>query len=330
MRMDFIAALDPELAPAVRSLPEESSANWGDLQVLRADREQWRRQALAAVTNLSGVTTEDRVIPGPKGGPEVPIRLYRPSGARGPLPCLLYIHGGGMIAGSIVEADSGVQSIVGSVGCVAVSVEYRLTPENPFPAPLDDCYAALRWIREQASEIETDRDRIAVGGASAGGGLAAGLSLLARDRGEIPICFQWLIYPMLDDRNSTPSSRAITDPRVWNRYANLYGWGAYLDAEPGSDGISPYAAPSRATDLSGLPPAYIQVGSQDLFLDEDIIYAQCLLQAGVPVELHVYPGVFHGSEGAVPSAAVSVRMIQDRHDALERALFVAPFLVPTR
>jgi acetyl esterase/lipase len=226
-----------------------------------------------------------------------------------------------MVSGSVAEADLGVQHIVDAVGCVAVSVDYRLAPENPYPAPLDDCYAALRWTWQQARRIDVLESRIAVGGSSAGGGLAAGLALLARDRGEIRVAFQWLIYPMLDDRNITPSSRAITDPRVWNRDSNLRGWRAYLGAEPGSAGVSPYAAPARADDLSHLPPAYIQVGDQDLFFDEDVAYAQRLERGGVPVQLQVYPGVFHGAEGAVPSAAISVRMVADRLEALTRALF---------
>ncbi len=319
--MNFITALDPELAPAVQALAAESSINWDDLPAARTEWERESAQAAARLGDVPGVTKEDVSVPGPVEGDQVSIRIYRPPRADGLLPCLLYIHGGGMVSGSVAEADLGVQAIVDAVGCVAVSVEYRLAPENPYPAPLEDCYAAVRWTWQQARRIEVMENRIAVGGSSAGGGLAAGLALLARDRAEIPVAFQWLIYPMLDDRNSTPSSHAITDPRVWNRDSNLHGWRSYLGAEPGNAAVSPYAAPARADDLTGVPPAYIQVGDQDLFLDEDVTYAQRLARAGVPVQLQVYPGVFHGAEGAVPSAAVSVRMVADRFGALKRALF---------
>jgi acetyl esterase/lipase len=233
---------------------------------------------------------------------------------------ILYLHGGGYVMGSFEMDDAKFDRYCQDFGCVGVSVEYRLAPEHPFPAPVEDCYAALEWTHAQAAELGIDPTRIAVGGASAGGGLAAGLVLLARDRGDVPVAFQWLIYPMLDDRNRTPSSHAITDRRVWNREANLFGWRAYLGREPGSERVSPYAAPARATELSNLPPAYIPVGSQDLFLDEAADYALRLARAGVPVELHVYPGAFHGSELFAPAAALSRRMVADRVAALKRAL----------
>lgn len=321
--MNFIATLDPELAPAIEALPEESFSQWDDLPAARAEVAREFARIRADIPDLPGVVKQDRTVPGPEGAPDVPIRIYRSSEADEPLPCLLFIHGGGMVFGSIEEADLQVQRVVTGAGCLAVSVGYRLAPENPFPAPLEDCYMGLRWTRDHAGEIGADRDRIAIGGTSAGGGLAAGLALLARDRGEIPVCFQWLIYPMLDDRNVTQSSHAITDPRVWNREANLHGWRAYLGVEPGSGGVSPYASPARAEDLRGLPPAYIQVGTQDLFVDEDVTYAQRLMQARVPVELHVYPGVFHSSEDAAPQAEVSRRMIADQQAALRRILFPA-------
>jgi acetyl esterase/lipase len=321
--MDFIATLDPELARALEAVPEASDSDWDDLPAIRASMEEMRVQMRATLPDLAGVIKEDRTAPAAEGAPDVPVRIYRPADAETPLPCLVWIHGGGMVVGSLEGDDLDMQTVVDAVGCATVSVEYRLAPENPYPAPIEDCYAALCWTWERAGEIGIDPGRIAIGGSSAGGGLAAGLALLARDRGEVPVAFQWLIYPMLDDRNVTPSSHAITDSRVWNRDSNLHGWRAYLGVEPGSEGVSFYASPARAGDLSGLPPAYIQVGSRDLFLDEDMIYAQRLLQAGVPVELHVYPGVFHGSEGGVPDAAVSVRMVAERQDALRRALFPA-------
>ena len=159
--------------------------------------------------------------------------------------------------GQIQQDDPLLESIVDAVGCAAVSVEWRRPPEHPFPAPMNDCYAGLAWTHKSAAELRIDPQRIAVGGASSGGGSAAGLALLARDRGELPICFQLLVYPMPDDRNVTPASLAVTDPKVWNRASNLIGWRAYVGDAVGTEAVSPYAAPTRATDLSGLPPAYV-------------------------------------------------------------------------
>ena len=209
--------------------------------------------------------------------------------------------------------------IVDTVGGAVVSVDWRRTPEHPFPAPMDDCYAGLAWTHRHAAELNVDPERIAVGGASSGGGSAAGLVLLARDRGEFPVCFQLLIYPMLDDRNVTPASVTLTDRRAWNRASNLIGWRAYVGDAAGTDRVSPYAAPARATDLTGLPPAYLAVGDLDLFIDEDIEYAQRLQQAGVPTELHVYPGGSHAFESYAPASALARRFVRDRDEALVRA-----------
>jgi len=194
-----------------------------------------------------------------------------------------------------------------------------LAPENPHPAPVEDCYAGLVWTTVHAGELGIDATRLAVGGGSAGGGLAAGTALLARDRGGPALCYQMLIYPMLDDRNTTPSSYEITDVGIWDRATNLNGWQALLGDQAGTEGVSPYAAPARATDLAGLPAAYLDVGTADLFRDEDIDYAQRLMQAGVPVELHVYPGAYHAFE-----FALKARLTQTAHSlrmaALKQAL----------
>lgn len=317
--MGFIDRLDPELVPMIEATPAEGFFDWRDLAATRAAIDQMLAALAAGIPDSPRVAREDRAVPGLEGAPAVPVRLYRPRDAIGALPCLVWIHGGGYVLGTLAMDDGSMQDIVETIGCVAVSVEYRLAPEHPFPAPLEDCYAALKWAFDHADEIGIDARRIAVGGASAGGGLAAGLVLLARDRGEIAVAFQLLFYPMLDDRNVTASSRSISDPRVWNREANLFGWRAYLGGEPGGDGTSPYASPTRATDLAGLPPAFIPVGTQDLFLDEDVEYALRLARAGVTVELHVYPGAFHASEWFLPTAALSRRMLADRNDALKRA-----------
>jgi acetyl esterase/lipase len=221
VRMDFLDRLDPELAAVLQTLPAEGLANWQDLAGTRAGFEQLFATLTADLHDSPNVHKQDRTVPGPAGEPEVLVRGYRPVGATGPLPCLFWIHGGGMVLGNLAMDDFNVQHVVEAVGCCAVSVEYRLAPEHPFPAPIEDCYAALKWTHAHAAELGANPSRIAVGGASAGGGLAAGLVLLARDRGEVPVAYQWLIYPMLDDRNFTPSSQAITDRRVWNRESNL-------------------------------------------------------------------------------------------------------------
>ncbi|MGB5755692.1 MAG: alpha/beta hydrolase [Acidimicrobiales bacterium] len=263
------------------------------------------------------VTIEDVHVPGHDGDPDVLVRLYRRSGLGPAAPALYWIHGGGMVLGSVDmnDFDSAIRAL--RLDCVVASVEYRLAPEHPFPAPMNDCYAGLTWLAVNADQLGVDPDRIVIGGASAGGGLAAGLALMARDRGGPGIAFQLLVYPMLDHRNSTASSHAIADTRVWNRDANLAGWAAYLGD---TDRVSPYASPAIAEDLSGLPPAYINVGELDMFLDEDVAYAMALNRAGVPVELHVYPGAFHGSNGFVTESPLSDRWKADERAALRRAL----------
>jgi acetyl esterase/lipase len=219
-----------------------------------------------------------------------------------------------------VAADDGVcEHLVAAVDAVVVSVEYRLAPEHPFPAGPDDAYAVLRWLAASAEELGVDASRIAVAGRSSGGGTAAGAVLMARDRGEVEVAFQMPLYACLDDRLVTPSSHEIQDPRSWNRTLMDNAWDAYLGPMRGAD-VSPYAAPARAEDLSGLPPAYVQVGELDVLRDENVAYAQRLLQAGVPTELHVYPGAFHGFDVLVPDAEISRRAIEERDAALRRAL----------
>ncbi|MCC6380934.1 MAG: alpha/beta hydrolase, partial [Dehalococcoidia bacterium] len=195
-----------------------------------------------------------------------------------------------------------------------------LAPENPHPAPVEECYAGLVWTVAHAAELGIDAARLAIGGPSAGSGLAAGTALMARDRGGPAIAFQMLIYPMLDDRNVTPSSHLETAPGVWDRETNVSAWKALLGEAAGTEAASPYAAPARAADFSGLPPAFIDVGTADLFCDEDIAYAQRLMQAGVPTELHVYPGAFHGFDGMAPNARVTIAAKALRTAALQRAL----------
>ena len=318
--MDLSQKMDAELVSVYQEVPVEGLIDWEDLPATREFFAGMLQEMTADIPDSENVIKEDRSVPGPEGAPEVPVRVYRPTGGSGTLPGVLWIHGGGYVIGGVDEDDLVCQHVCEEVGCVVVSVEYRLAPEHPFPAPIEDCYAALEWMANNAPELGIDPARIAITGPSAGGGLTAGLALLARDRGEIPIAFQAPIYPMIDDRNATPSSRENESSRIWSRRYNGNGWKAYVGEKAGGEDVSPYAAATRATDLSGLPPAYIAVGTLDVFLDEDIEYARRLIEAGVPTELHVYPGLFHGSDIFMPSASSSRKFVADRDAALKKAL----------
>lgn len=318
----FRDRVDPEALPLLDFLPVVDLS--GDIPTVRERVDQARRPLLDSLPPVLGVSAEDRVVPGfDAADPDVPVRIYRsdeePSGG-----ALCFIHGGGMVLGSVEDMDWVCRRMVARHRCVIASVEYRLAPEHPYPAALHDCYAALVAVADMAGSLGVDRNRIAVGGVSAGGGLAAATAILARDRGELTPCLQWLIYPMLDDRNDTASAHEIVEPHVWNRDANRLGWDAYLGELAGSSAVPVLAAPGRATaaDLGGLAPAYIDVGELDLFRDESIAYAASLLAAGVPTELHVTPGAFHGSEALAPTAPSSRRIAGYRNDVLAR--FIGP------
>lgn len=228
----------------------------------------------------------------------VGVRLFRPRGvAPGPGPALLWIHGGGYVIGDAAQDDVLCRRFAQELGATVASVNYRLAPEHPYPVPVEDCYAALSWLSALPS---VDPARVAIAGASAGGGLAAALALLTRDRGEIAVAAQVLVYPMLDDRTSQRKDLDHPGHRLWNQSSNRFGWRAYLgDADPGE------AVPARRDDLAGLPPAWIGVGTLDLFHDEDLAYAERLRAAGVPCEVMVVDGAFHGFDGIAPKASVS-------------------------
>jgi triacylglycerol lipase len=259
------------------------------------------------------------MVPGPPDVPDVPVILYFPLGREGALPVLLHIHGGGYVFGSAAGSGPECVAMADELGCLVVSVDYRLAPETTAPGAVEDCYAVLAWLNQEAETLGIDINRIAVGGESAGGGLSAALALLARDRGAYRLCFQLLIYPMLDDRTCV---KPITNPHVghfvWTRDYNLFGWQCYLGVEPGSNHVSPYAAPSRAEILAGLPPTYLCVGALDLFVEEDLDYAARMMAAGVTVELQVYPGAYHAFEVAADSE-LARRAQADRHRALADA-----------
>jgi acetyl esterase/lipase len=273
--------------------------------------------------DTTGLTVTDHEAPGYEGGPPVPVRVYAPTtpAPAGGRPALLDIHGGGFVVGSI-EMEHGICApLAKALDAVVVTVEYRLAPEHPFPAGLHDCYAALLWLHASATELGIDTSRVAVGGQSAGGGLTAATVLFARDQGGPPVCFQFLGIPELDHRLETPSMRRFVDTPLWSRPNAIRSWELYLGPDH-AGAVSPYASPSIAEDLSGLPPTYVSTMEFDPLRDEGIHYALRLLEAGVNVELHSYPGTFHGS-ALIPTAAVSRRSSDEMVVALKRGLGIA-------
>ncbi|MEM8605754.1 MAG: alpha/beta hydrolase [Myxococcota bacterium] len=314
--------IDPEFLPFVLALPE---FEFDDVAAARAQLAQMSAMFLGA-SDEDGVELEDRSIPGPPRAPEVGIRIYRPvaESANRSLPGLLYIHGGGFVLGDLDSEHAGACELCRDLGIVLVSVDYRLAPEHRYPSGLEDCYAALEWTFAHADELGLDPHRIGVMGQSAGGGLSAAIALLARDRKGPSLCFQYLGIPELDDRLETPSMRAFVDTPLWNRPNAIFSWDAYLGEgyRRGSPDVPAYAAPARAADLSGLPPAYVTTMEFDPLRDEGIEYALRLLQAGVRTELHSYPGTFHGSS-LVTAAPVSQRERNDMKAAIRDGLGIS-------
>jgi acetyl esterase/lipase len=261
----------------------------------------------------------ERMVPGPKGAPEV--RTYVINAAAGaPRPAILHTHGGGYVSGTAAGGLHDLQELAATLDCVVVTVDYRLAPETPFPGSLEDNYAALRWLHAHAEELGVDRERIAVMGESAGGGHAAMLAIAARDRGEVPLRFQSLIYPMLDDR--TGSSRrmpAHIGNYIWTAGSNRFGWESFLGRKPGASSAPAGAVPARLQNLAGLPPAFIGVGAIDLFVDEDIDYARRLIAAGVATELQVVPGAFHAFDAIARETSIARQFTAAKVEALRRA-----------
>jgi triacylglycerol lipase len=303
--------VDPELLDLLDTLvlPDLSLEN---LQVLRDLFQP------PPAEDLSDGVAEDNHWIASSDGAALRLRILRRSDASAPDPVVLYIHGGGFVSGSPELFDFYTRALVEQLGVVIVGVAYRQAPEAVFPAAVEDCYAALRWIWESASEQGFDLGRVGVLGESAGGGLAAAVALLARDRGDYPLAFQMLLEPMLDDRTgSTREPHPHAGQFVWTKLNNRFGWRSLLGREPGASDVSPYAAPARATDLSGLPPTFIAVGALDLFMAEDLDYASRLIAAGVPTELHVIPGAFHGFY-LQTEATVAEMFVRLGTDALRR------------
>jgi acetyl esterase/lipase len=288
--------LDPELRPVLDAF---------ELPTIDAAGVASMRSASFASPDLSdAVVRTEHEVP---GDPPVAVRVHRANGAEGLLPAVVTIHGGGYVIGSYDMDSPLLDRWCPQLGVVGVSVEYRLAPEAPYPGPLQDCYAALHWTYENAAGLGIDKDRIGLYGLSAGGGLAAALALLARDRGEVPLAFVLLDCPMIDDRQQTPSIGA-DGLYVWGAGSNEFGWRSYLGALYGTDEVPAYAAAARSTDLTGLPPTCVVVGSIDGFRDEDIDYAQRLHQAGVACELHVIAGLPHAYLLVPGAAAVQLAM----------------------
>ena len=314
--MTFTERVDPELRPGLELFPAELISAIGDDPHTGKAMTAELLAVMAEQLPPTDVSIEERTIAGPDG--DIPIAIYQPP-TPGPRPGLFMIHGGGYIVGSAREDMNGI-AYADHVGCTVVSVDYRMAPDFTYQAAVADCFAGLNWMVDNAAELEVDTSRVAIGGASAGGGLSAGLALYNRDNKGPDVVFQLLVYPMLDDTHETPSGYEVEHPNVWNRDVSIKAWKMYLGDEFGTDKVSPYAAAARAKDLSGLPPAFVTVGTEDLFRDEAIDYAQRLMAAGVPTQLEVYPGMFHGAENLVPTAGVSQRMRLGYLDALKRAL----------
>ena len=309
----------PELESSIDLFPEmdfsQGIAPFRDGFVFRA--------LLPLPPELETVVCEERLIPGAAGAPDVRVLHYTPPGtASAPRPAVLYMHGGGYVIGDAEMTDPVNRQTVLQLDCVLISVDYRLAPETPWPGSLEDNYAALCWLSGNAAELGVDPARIAIAGDSAGGGLAAALAIYARSKGGPAICFQLIDFPMLDDRTCVSADpHPYAGEFVWTPEKNYFGWKSLLGVEPGSDDVHETAAPARAKDLSGLPPAYISIGALDLFLEECLEYVRRLTRAGVPTELHVIPGAYHGYglAGAAPQAKLAAML---RTRALARALGV--------
>lgn len=309
--------VDPEVGAAMAAMggPEaDAPPPPGDVTTRRTNA----KAMFEAIAEGRPATTDvevDRYTLTTADGAQLPMWWYRPTGGQLPGSALLYLHGGGMIlawaeVGSVYDAV--VREYVAASGVPALVVDYRVAPEHPDPTPVSDCYAALQWLADHAGELGVEPDRIGVGGDSAGGGLAAGVSLMSRDRGGPAIALQLLAYPMLDDRTVDPDPQLPPELLVWSYDDNVTGWSALLGDASGAPDVSAYAAPARASDLSGLPPTYIDTGDLDIFRDEDVTFARRLALAGVPTELHVHPGCPHGFETFAPQATVSRQAIDNR------------------
>lgn len=302
----WTGSLDPELAAAVVHLSEIIP-----LQITAAQIEAVRaaiggQRTAEDVVAGRAVEFEHQSIEGYRGG-TIEVTVFRRRGSSGGGPGILHLHGGGMILGNRFDDIDQPLDWVERHDAICVAVEYRLAPEHPDPVPVEDAHAALVWLVVHSDALSIDSARVVLFGASAGGGLAAGTALLARDRGGSTPVGQMLVYPMLDDRDRTPSTERFAVGGTWDRVSNRTAWTALLGARRAGHHVTPYAAPARAERLDGLPAAYVDCGTVDLFLDEDVAYAQALRRDGVPTELHLWPGAFHAFDDLVPTARITAR-----------------------
>ena len=305
---------DPEVRVAIDAAGLSGTIDANTVAGVRA-----ARRTLYESRQFSDKVTRTNVVaPGLPGQPEVRLRVHRRADARGLQPCIFWIHGGGYVLGHPLQDDERFDLWCQQHDLTGVSIDYRLAPEHPYPAALDDCYAGLGWVVRHGAAFGIDGAQVGIGGASAGAGLAAGLALRVRDQGEFRIDYQLLLYPMIDDTRSTHS--ASWDVPIWNPASNAFGWSAYLGSLAASSAIPAYAAANRATDLTGLPPTFLMVGSLDGFVDENLEFAKRLNHAGVPVDLHMYPGGPHGFDGFVPNTALARRARKETEDWLASQL----------
>ncbi len=308
----LLAIVGPDGLSGIREISQRREKQ-AELKAMRAAR-RLPEQLVVRDHSVPGMTDRQ---------PAIHLRSYAPSAVSRPAPCIFYVHGGGLVLGSVDEDNARAAELAVATGCIVTSVDYRLAPEFPFPAALDDCYQALCWVVEN-HELGIDADRVALYGPSAGGALAAALALVVRDHAGPHIALLMLMSPMLDDRMTEPSTFTNTGFGAWSREGNLQAWAAYLGTAYGTDLVSPYAAPARAEGLTNLPPTYLDVGDLDLFRDEVVSFAGRLMRSQVPVELHVYPGGIHGGESLAPDAELSERIRSYRLSALRRALGLDP------
>jgi acetyl esterase/lipase len=269
---------------------------------------------------LEGLRVENVLIPRQDGDNKLRLRVYKPKSINAPTPVLIWIHGGGYLIGRPEQDDFRCARYVHELGITVVSVDYRLAPKHPFPAGLDDCHSTLKWVASHSQELGIDPKRIAVGGNSAGGGLAAALAQLAQDRKEIELAFQLLVYPMLDDRTVLRTDIDDSNNITWNHASNLFGWESYLGQRCGLDNVPAYSVPGRRADLSGLPSAWIGVGDLDIFHDEDVAYAQRLKECGVECSLEVIQGAFHGFDVFDPRMSIVQAFQMSQTAALKKYL----------
>ncbi len=317
---------DSECAAALSALPAwiSQSVTADSIGLRRAGERNAPLVSDEALSRDGRFAVEERMVPGPDGAPDVSLLICLPTSATAPTAAVYHVHGGGMIGGNKRLTVSEVLDWAQDLGLAVVSIDYRLAPEHPYPAPVEDCYAGLQWIAANCDELNVDAARTVIAGVSAGGGLAAAVALLARDRGGPALAGQLLSSPMLDDRNDSVSARQLAGHGVWDRASNETGWTALLGDARGGPDVSLYAAPARATDLSGLPPTFIDVGSAETFRDECVAFASGLWRSGGIAELHVWPGGFHGYSGLAPRARISQETVAMRLRWLRRLLGQPP------